>query len=279
MDILFDSKKVKTVVFDVDGTMYDKYTEYNPGMGTVADAQDYFRFNAYNMIKNLNWDPDIVAKRLVFCYKRFCGQRAWLKREVSEIDFWLKDEYSGLLKKYKRNGKIFVEEFNLSDKNFLHNKMFRHINFSHILRPREELDNVLTYLNSLGLRIGILTTEVYETIQGVFDAMDIQISFFKMETGDDFPILCSENIKDCKPGAEGFERLKDIYLNNGESSQNILYVGDNFIKDIEPSLKSGLQAVHITQNHFPGEDSYITLAGEKHHYVQIKKIDDLLNFF
>ena len=123
------------------------------------------------------------------------------------------------------------------------------------------------HLKQKNYHLGILTTEVFSTVKDVAEAMGFNLDDFRMDTGDQYHLLCAENVKEKKPSLEGFEKLIKLY--GVDDHRKILYVGDSFGKDIETSLKTGLQAVHVV-NSGPRESLAVAdINGLKKEYAKI----------
>lgn len=265
--IPFDSRIIDTVIFDIDGTLYVKDIVYSKGNGSIQTAHDFFRFSAYDKLSKGDY-YDIISKQLVRQYSDLI-KKGSLADVVKSIPELLKNNYLRLVEKYGSNGKVFVGEFN-TDSKFLHS-MLKHINFTSILKEDVDLQNVFSYLKNKGKSLGILTTEVYETAKIISDALGFNLADFKMATGDKYDILCSENVKEKKPSLEAFLRLKEIY--SPKNPRSIVYVGDNFGKDVEAAIKAGLQAIHVinAENSFVDYD-VVTLGTTDVEYAKISSI-------
>jgi len=266
----FDSRILKHIVFDVDGTLYTKDFEYSPGNGSIQTAHDFFRFLAFQRLKNGNKSPFEISQSLIKEYQLNTKNNN-LKEIVKSIPQDLKNDYESLVKKYGSNGKVFVGELRV-DSGYLH-QMLSFIDFGAILAPDTKLKQLIKKLDKNGYDLGILTTEVYSTIEKVFNSLGINLNDFVMPTGDKYKILCSENVKQKKPSPEGFERLKEIY--GADNPREIVYVGDVLEKDIEPSLKSGLQAVHVSSSEPRVTFQVADIDTCKKEYAKVNSIYDL----
>ncbi|MBU0665757.1 MAG: HAD family hydrolase [Nanoarchaeota archaeon] len=242
--IPFDVGSIEVVVFDVDGTLYRKDIEYTPGHGSVQTAHDFFRFLAFQRLRTQGAVPSEVSQRLIDEY----GQRVedgTLVDVVASIPDEIRGDYTGLVNHYGSNGKVFLNKFG-TESSFLQ-QMLSHIKFDTILGADPRLQKTFDTLRQRGYRLGILTTEVYDTVAQVADVVGFQLGQFDMDTGDNYRILCAENVTDKKPSPEGFHRIVELY--GVQNPRSVVYVGDHFGKDVEAPLKAGLQAVHVDPNH------------------------------
>lgn len=195
-----------------------------------------------------------------------------LLKAIAEFPQELKNKYKEVLKKHGSNGKIFVNEFGTESGFFA--KIVGNVDFESVLTEDKELQKMIQNLKQKGYGLGILTTEVYNTIHTVADILGISLNDFKIETGTQYPILCSENVKEKKPSPEGFQRL--IQITNVTSPKQIMYVGDDFKKDVEAPLNCGLQATQVTYN---GTGKVLfescQIKGKQTQFAKIDKIYDL----
>lgn len=248
---------IETVIFDVDGTLYRK--DIDLGKGTIQDSHDFFRFNAYAMLKAGN-DKEDVKSFLIGTYKEIM-KNGDIKEEIKDIP--LKEEYIGKLKKWKSNGKTFINEFG-TESTYLHS-MLMHTDFASLIKKDDELIETMNYIKSK-YNIGVLTTEVYQTCEKSFNALGLNIKDFYMNTGNGYKILCAENVKEKKPSPEGFQKLIGIYGN-----KNILYVGDHINKDVKAPLENGLKSIHVVTYGNNIEHKKI----DNKPYIQVNNINNL----
>lgn len=239
----FKKSELTHIIFDIDGTLYNKKREYKPGKGSIEDAHEFFRYSTFSKALESKgmFDHDDLTNRVVEEYKKR-NKEGTLLKAVEEFPEELKKRYKELLKKHGSNGKVFVNEFGTNSSFFA--KIVGNVDFKVILTEDKELQKMVKELKQKGYKLGILTTEIYETVQTVADILGISLDDFKLETSTRYPMLCSENVKEKKPSPEGFK--KTIQITNVKSPRQIVYVGDHFKKDIEASLNCGLQAVQVT---------------------------------
>lgn len=263
----FDPSKIEIVVFDVDGTFYNKEQEYISGVGSIQTAHDFFRYLAFQRLCKGTDSPQKIAEDLVSEYhKRIIDQT--LKKRVASISDSKKARYANILTLYKSNGQLFTGEFGVSS-TYLH-EMLKYIKFESVLKANPELQSTFSYLKAKGYDLGILTTEVFETVKAVADVMGFDLSDFYMNTGDKYQILCAENVKQKKPSLEGFIRLNQIY--GVDDPSKIVYVGDVFSKDVEPPLKCGQQAIQIVNSGSPFSIASVNVDGIEKEYAKINCI-------
>ncbi len=198
----FDVSKVDKIGFDVDGTLYRKDIEYIPGHGSVQDSHDFFRFSAFDRLKN-GQRANQVAEELVALYRKEMREGT-LKDFVRSIPDQLKIEWAEIIAKHGgSNGKALMKGFG-TDSTFLH-EMLANIDFDFILAADPKLRQLIEKLKGKGYKLGILTTEVYDTVQKVMRILGLDLADFSINTGHPIPILTAENVEDKKPGAGVFE--------------------------------------------------------------------------
>lgn len=270
----FNSEKIKIIVFDVNGTFYDKNKEYTKGAGTIQSAQNFFQINAYQKLSKDKTTLEKVSEELILEYNKLI-EEGRLKEELENIPADIKRKYEEKVKECGSNGKVFVKLFGAKS-NYLH-EMLKNIKFKSILSENKELKEVIYYLKRKNYKLGILTTEVYETIKIISKQLGLDINDFYMDTGDEYPILCSENVKDKKPSNEGFEKILKIY--KVENPREIVYVGDHFMKDIEAPIKVGLQAIQIESSQNDISKETVKFDGEEIEYMKINSLSRLKEIF
>lgn len=262
----FNPKEIKYIFFDVDGTLYNKQKEYFPGRGSIADSHNFLRYFAYQKAVEgvLNF-ADAVVKE----YRKHI-QEGTLVQAVQQIPEGIKQEYDNLVIRHGSNGKVFAHEF-CTDSSFLA-RIINKIDFKSILPKDQELQNMINQLKGSSYKLGILTTEVYGTVEQVFDALGLSVQDFSVDTGTKYPIFCAENIANKKPSNEGFMRI--IESTKPEHPGQILYVGDHIKKDVEAAMKNGLQAALIT---YAGNEKISYNKINNKEFVIIGKLTDLID--
>ena len=265
--IKFDKDTINAVIFDVDGTLYQKDNKSTDGCGSIQDAHDFFRYSAFQRL-SLGIPVEDVSRFLIDDYRERSKDHT-LTEAIESIPLKIRLEFDELVKKYKSNGNVFRIEFGTSS-TYLHN-MLEKIRFDLILKRDEELIKTIEYLKQKEYNLGILTTETPRTVRTVLDTLGLNYKDFLMDTGDEYGILCSENVKNKKPSQEGFERLIEIY--HPTDPRRIVYVGDDLDKDVKAAMSCGLQAIHISNPEKESDTRKIN--DEELEYKIIKRIYDL----
>lgn len=279
---------IKHIIFDVDGTLYRKDIEYNPKLGSIQTAHDFFRYVAHQMLKR-GTAPEEVSASLVNEYKQRI-QDGTLKERVTSIEVSDRKEWKRLVEEYGANGKVFDYYHGLKEKgfeNFLH-KMLSNIDFRRTLDRDQKLLETFDYLKHKGYNLGILTSEVYSTIEDVATAMGFDLADFYLGNNPThldlysesdkmhYPIICRNN-SIAKPNADGFEKVMRIL--SIEKPQTIVYVGDDKKKDVEPPLKCGWQAVHVLNDDSSTQSETIKINGEERSYTRIGDVYAMRELF
>lgn len=268
---------VKYIVFDVDGTLYDKNKIYDYSYGSIQESQDFFRFLAYDKLKKTNKSLEEVAKELVLEYNLNMDSGELLN-SINTVHGDIREEYLEKIKKYGSNGKVFVNEFN-SDSKYLHKNMLSHIRYDLILKPDINLKKIFKYLINKKYKLAMLTTETFNTVEKVSNAMNFDLNMFYMNTNSKYPILCSENVKEKKPSSEGFEKILESF--NVKNPKEVIYIGDSFEKDIEAPLKLGIQAIHVKKINSPNKEilEKTSINNIDKEYIRINDIYQLNEIF
>lgn len=256
-------KNITHVIFDVDGTIYEKSREYLPGHGSIEDAHEFFRYRTYTECQRLCEikDEGSLIERVVADYKQN-NQNNTLLEAIESFSPELKIFYRDLVKKHGSNGKVFANEFG-TDSGFFA-RIVGQTDFEAILREDKQLQEMIRTLKEREYQLGILTTERYSTILKVMEIMKLTLGDFSMENGTEYPILCSENVEKKKPSLEGFQKIVEV---TGAAPDQIVYVGDSLSKDIKPPLSMGINAVLVT---WKGNSVH-----EREGYIEIPTIYDL----
>ena len=268
----FDQSRINCVGVYVDGTLYRKDVEYIPDHGSIQDSHDFFRFSAYERLKQ-GQSPEQISQELVALYKAAI-QEGTLKTFIDSVPDGLKSELGELIPRHRSsNARVMMDLFGTSS-TFLH-EMLSSIDFDFILAADPKLRQLIERLKDSGYKLGILTTEVYDTVQKVLRILGLDITDFHINTGHQIPILTTENVKEKKPSAEGFERLVKGF--GASSPNNVVYVGDHIVKDIEGSIRCGLQSIHVL-NRDDGEDfdfDNMDIEGDSVEYARARTIYDV----
>lgn len=235
--IEFDVSVIDFLLFDFDGTLYDKIKEHNPGKGSVEDAHEFFILNAWHMISG-GMDPEETAVYLEAEYKRRVEDNT-VNEGIRQVPDDVVEHYKCLVNKAGANSIVFVEEFGLHQ-TFLQG-MFKNINFKEILGSDQRLCDVMKVLRTR-YTLGMLTTDVFGTVKTATEVLGLDYRDFVF-VEDEYGILCSENTAMTKPYPDSFLKAAKIW--GVDDSRKIAYIGDKFRKDVEAPLKCGLQAIHV----------------------------------
>lgn len=258
-------ENIDAIVFDVDGTLYDKNQEKDSRIGSIQTAHDFFRFNAFKMIEQ-GIKIELIPEILINQYFDLNSKNN-LKNNVELIDAQLIKKYEQHLKKYGSNGKVFSERFG-TNSNFLH-YLLSHIQFENILGENKMLVQTVNNLKK-NHELGILTTEVYSTAKKVIGLIGLDLTDFQMKTGDKYGILCSENVPNKKPSPDGFIKLKEIY-----NSNEIIYVGDHLVKDIKTAIDNNIHAVQVLNNNQSPQQTKKEIKSKTYSFPTIGRIHQL----
>ncbi|MGM5488875.1 MAG: HAD family hydrolase [Nanobdellota archaeon] len=235
---------MEAIIFDVDGTLYDKFRQYRPDRRTIDDAHNFFRQEAYKRALDGIADEQATIDELITSYRHHADH-------ISDVlEPALLEEYRHEVLKYGSNGKVFSEGFG-TNSNFL-STLISSIDFNDILAPDQELINTIDHLKGKEYKLGIMTTEVFQTVQNVCDSLGLYLGDFVFEDhpclrgdGGKYPILCANNITRKKPSLEPFEKILAV---TGFNPCDVTYVGDIRHKDVDPALSLGMNAVHVNRD-------------------------------
>jgi len=253
-----NNKKLTHILFDVDGTLYDKRRAYNPGSGCIEDSHEFFRYNTYALLSS-GFSLEETLNVVLDSYKTHVKERQILSN-LERFSESYKRMFHNKVEQGGSNGNVFVNEFGASKDYFA--RLVGQIDFSSVLARDELLVELISGLKQK-YHLGIITNEVYSTIEKVSSVLGFSINDFKMETGSEFHLFCKETGVS-KPNLQSFSR--PLELNNLLPEQAV-YVGDSFSKDIKPVISLGMNAVHVTNN-----GSYVL---DKTNYVEVGSIYDL----
>ncbi len=268
----YQPQQISLVLFDIDGTLYDKNKEYVTGSGSIQTAHDFFRFSAWDRLMRGN-APDDVAEELVEEYRDHIKKPGSLEQAIKSIPQESKEAYLAKVEEHGSNGKVFKNEFG-TDSKYLHKQMLQHIRFSEVLAKDERLVNLFESLQAKGYGIGVITTETHKTVHDVAEALGFDPTIFYVDTDDDYHMLCSENVKDKKPSPEAFLRAIELYGRKGKE-ETVVYVGDHKNKDVFGSMNVGMQAVHVKNNGQEPNLETMDINGTAREYAEIGSVYDL----
>jgi len=239
-----DLRKLKTIVFDVSGTLFQEDKEYISGCGSLNDNFNFLRFYVWDLVKKRGWDAYNAARWTMKKYKEL-KEREDLKNYLARIDEQVKEEYNWALEKYLNDDILCACEFGVRDHSFFYDQMINYIDFKKILVPDLKLYALMDGLKEKGFSLGILSSESFVVIQKIFEALGLSLSWFFMDTKEKYPIFCAESI--CKKDflSKNYKRLKKTCLSQNDDAQTLLYVGDHLKRDVEAPLGEGFQVVHV----------------------------------
>ncbi|MFO7710606.1 MAG: HAD family hydrolase [Candidatus Woesearchaeota archaeon] len=236
---------MKALIFDVDGTLYDKHREYRPGKGSINDAHNFFRQEAYKRALEGISDENRTIDEIVSSYKQHVSDNT----VIDIIEPEILSEFKDLVDKYGSNGKVFADGFG-TDSSFL-STMISSIDFVSILAPDQNLIDTIEYLKSKDYTLGIMTTEAFSTVENAAEGLGLELVDFyfsphpELEGKDGmYPIICAENTLKKKPSLEPFQKILDV---TGYDPHEVTYIGDVKHKDIDPALSLGMDAVHVNR--------------------------------
>ncbi|MEA3430024.1 MAG: HAD family hydrolase [Nanoarchaeota archaeon] len=256
------------LIFDVDGTLYNKSRDYK-GNGTILDSHEFMRYATYVAALNRCVADEVVAGLVLGEYNRHVEQGSLLEA-IAGFSSETKEEYSVLVEKHGSNGNVFVNEFG-SNSGYL-SEMLSHIDFKEVLDEDYELQKTISYLKQHHT-LGIFTSEVYSTVESVFEVLGLDLTDFSM-------ILTAEDVVHKKPGREGFDRVLQL---TGQPSVNVNYIGDHLTKDVKAPLALGMRAIHVTwkSGDIKGKRVVPNLHGcyDSKSYIEIPTIYNLTEIF
>ncbi len=281
--IKFDPKIITEAWFDVDGTLYNKSLE-DPKSGlSIQDSHDFFKYMAFWALSqfdsldiSVGRDKNIpllehIANTSIVLYKDAIKDGNLLEH-IKDIKPLIIAEYNRLLEKNKSNGKIFANELG-TQSTYLH-EMLENIAFESILSHNQDLVDSVERLVNAGKQLGILTTETYRTAQEVVHALGLDLGDFSRSTGTNYEILCAENVSEKKPSPEGFRKIHSVST-AFDQPRSLCYIGDHLGKDIEASLKYGVQAIHVLNDGSAPKLATMEIDGDTYEYMQIGDISQV----
>ncbi|MBD3313515.1 HAD hydrolase-like protein [Candidatus Woesearchaeota archaeon] len=258
--------KSSYIIFDVDGTLYDKSRVYNKELGSIMDSHLFLRYATYFKLKSSGKkNLECTADQVISEYNEHICNKTLLDA-IKHFPEDMVKEYLGLVKRNISNGNVFVNEFGAS-RDYLA-RILGNIDFRNILVEDQRLQETIHNLKNKKCALGILTNEVYSTIEKVFEVLGLEMKDFKLETGTEYPIACKETGVS-KPDIESFRHLLEL---NHIKPENSTYIGDSISKDIKPSLEAGMLAVLVN---YESEEPIMSCA----EYKIINSIYELDNLF
>ncbi|MFH1916236.1 MAG: HAD family hydrolase [Nanoarchaeota archaeon] len=249
--------QITHILFDVDGTLYDKNKEYVSGNGTIMDSHEFFRYGAF-MWRLSGLKLEDASGMIVAEYQGLAETRK-LRSWIDAVPVEIKRLYAGFLQQYGSNGNVFHHRFGTS-KSFLA-CLLEHIDFGSLLCPDDETISAISHLKEQ-YHLGIITNETYKTTCAVICASGLSLDDFSLPTGTNYPVFCRETGV-AKPNPASFQHAIDVLsIDPGKC----VYVGDSVEKDVLPAKEVGMRPVLIVY----GQD-----IKERDRYVQIGYLSDL----
>ncbi|MBT3814490.1 HAD hydrolase-like protein [Candidatus Woesearchaeota archaeon] len=263
----FEEIDITHLFLDVDGTLFNKKKEYILGSGSIEDVHEFFRYvtftEALKQGNEIN-ENELIEKVVEEYHCRIHENN--LLEYTARFSNNLKRHYHDLVRKHGSNGKVFTHEFETSPGFFA--KIVGKTDFSSILTKDHKLIDTIDTIKQKGIQLGLLTTERYDTVTTIANVLGLSLDDFVVNTGAEYPILCSENVKEKKPSLEGFQKI--ITITNATPNK-IAYVGDSLTKDVHPPLSLGMNAIHVTWKDHP-----LRIRGD---YVEMPTIYHLSEVF
>lgn len=243
-------KTITHIIFDVDGTLYSKDAVYDEEIGSIEDSHEFMRYAAYSKaVKGKTLEE--IAEEVIAEYHQHITERTLMKA-VKQFPDELKHRYKELVEKHRSNGNLFAKEFGANIDYFA--KLVCNVDFGALLKKDDELIQTIGFLKAKGYKLGILTNEVYATIDKIVNVLGLCMDDFRLETGSQYPIFCKENGV-AKPDTKAFINL--LRLNNIPQNR-ALCVGDSLSKDIEPAVEVGMIGVLVGDS--AENNQYLTIA-------------------
>lgn len=209
---------IRAVGFDLDGTLFDHrgcadqgILNFSAKMGWAIPMSAIEVSREWHRLEDLHWD----------------------RHERHEIDFhqqrtYRMRDFMSFIGVELQTGQDFEELF----VDYLNS-------YQALWRPFDDLAELLDRLETLGFPFGILTNGRTEQQRGKLETMGISHRFPLMVASSDLP--------HAKPHASAFNTLADAL---GVTCTELLFVGDDYRKDIAGALGVGATPVWIT----PAED-------------------------
>jgi len=270
----------------VDGTMYRKDKVYNPSVGSIQTAHDFFRYGAHNALTQ-GEDPAQASSRLVSEYQNGI-KNGTIPTKVAGIDESVREEWDALVEQYGSNGRVFDNHHRLKEQgvhNYLH-RMIAQIDFTQTLVRDEQLSSMFEDLVDKGYTLGIVTSEVHSTVVDVAKTLGFDMSLFHIgvahpetysrQDGRFYPIMCRNNHQS-KPSLDGFEKI--MRLTGCDDPNEFVYIGDSIKKDIIPPLRLGWSAIHVVNDTSDLVMKEITVDNQTKDYTQIGSVYQIGELF
>lgn len=204
-------KKPKVFIFDVGGTLFEPY-DFN-----IERAVKYL----YENVLNVSVTYEIFVKQISEIFHVFKD------REINNIEV---NFYSALNYLYTMYGKKSLKEDYVIEHEFA--QAF------YKMKAIDGAEKLLKYLKSKDIPMYVLSNSMLSTLE-----IKSELSFFGLDKYF-IEIVSSGDHLFRKPSKDIFNMY--IYrLNNlGYKNDEICYIGDNYINDIETPVSLGLNAIH-----------------------------------
>lgn len=219
-------KKVKAIVFDVDGTLYN---------------QNIFRiFLVLDLLKHFILSPKktLAALKVLKTYRKVHEE---IRKDLNAVDL-----YNVQIKKTADLHKIHFDDANKIMEDWFHTKPLKHITYT----KRKKLIETFKWFKENNIKTALLSDYPCERkakALGVFEYVDEIKSSMDVD------------IDKLKPDAKGLLRVAEI-LNLKPAE--IMYVGDRYKIDIIGAKNAGYIPVLIGSKHDDKETYYISSLSE-----------------
>jgi HAD superfamily hydrolase (TIGR01509 family) len=182
-------------------------------------------------------------------------ENATLKAEQEARDFSLLSSYGKMkLQEYwNKWNSLVLKHLNIADReelaSFVHSMWFDHVDCT----PYPEVEEILSKLAQMGLKVGLITTAYEEEIDLILDKAKLTKKTFDIVVGAD-------TIKQVKPHADVFRyALKMLKVKAKET----IFVGDSIDADYKGAENAGLQAVLLARRGNSQENGFKTIKNLK----------------
>lgn len=70
--MILKKSELTHIIFDIDGTLYNKKREYKPGKGSIEDAHEFFRYATFSQAVNSKgvFNQNDLINKVVEEYKK-----------------------------------------------------------------------------------------------------------------------------------------------------------------------------------------------------------------
>jgi putative hydrolase of the HAD superfamily len=182
-------------------------------------------------------------------------ENATLKAEQEARDLGLLSSYGKMeLQRYWHTwDSLVLKHLNIADReelaNLVHSMWFDHVDCT----PYTEVEEVLSELKQMGLKVGLITTAYEEEIDLILDRAKLTKKPFDI-------IIGADTTKQVKPHADVFRHaLKMLKVEAKET----IFVGDSIDTDYKGAQKAGLQAILLARRGTCQENGFKTIKNLK----------------